>query len=221
MEINNNKLPKRKAKKTFMSVTGYFPSKKNSRSIFFESMLEKKLFLSLEFDENVLNYLEQPVIIEYTNKNRETTYCPDCLINYNNSSKSKLVEVKYSSELIDREDELKIKFEQATLYAKKNNLIFDIFNEKSIDPVELKNMEFLYSFAFNKKDDEKEIYIVKTLKTSQYKTITELLSLLSNNKFEKAKFLPSIWKLVFDNIIDINYKTEQIGMNSIIRLKNE
>ena len=28
MEISNNKLPKRKAKKTFMSVTGYFPSKK-------------------------------------------------------------------------------------------------------------------------------------------------------------------------------------------------
>ena len=140
MEINNNKLPKRKAKKTFMSVTGYFPSKKNSRSIFFESMLEKKLFLSLEFDENLLNYLEQPVIIEYTNKNRKTTYCPDCLINYNNSSKSKLVEVKYSSELIDREDELKIKFEQATLYSNENNLIFDIFNETSIEPVELKNI---------------------------------------------------------------------------------
>ena len=220
MEINNNKLPKRKAKKTFMSVTGYFPSKKNSRSIFFESMLEKKLFLSLEFDEDVLNYLEQPVIIEYTNKNRKTTYCPDCLINYKNS-KSKLVEVKYSSELIYREDELKIKFEQATLYSNENNLIFDIFNETSIDPVELKNMEFLYSFAFNIKDDEKEKYIVKTLKTSQCSTITELLSLLSNNKFEQAKFLPSIWKLVFDNIIDINYKTEQIGMNSIIRLKNE
>lgn len=220
MEISNNKIPKRKAKKTFMSVTGYFPSKKNSRSIFFESMLEKKLFLSLEFDENVLNYLEQPVIIEYSNKNRKTTYCPDCLIYYKND-KSKLIEVKYSSELIDREDELKIKFEQAKLYANENNLIFDIFTEKSIEPMELKNMEFLYSFAFNIKADEKEKYILKTLKTSQYSTITELLSLLSNNKFEQAKFLPSIWKLVFDNIIDINYKTEQIGMNSIIRLKNE
>ncbi|RBQ32787.1 hypothetical protein CRU92_03465 [Arcobacter sp. FW59] len=220
MEISNNKLPKRKAKKTFMSVTGYFPSKKNSRSIFFESMLEKKLFLSLEFDENVLNYLEQPVIIEYTNKNRKTTYCPDCLINYKNSE-SKLIEVKYSSELIDKEDEFKIKFEQAKLYANENNLIFDIFTEKSIEPIELKNMEFLYSFAFNKKDDEKEKYIIKTLKSIEDTTITELLSLLSNNRFEQAKYLPSIWKLVFDNIIDINYKTEQIGMNSIIRLKNE
>lgn len=220
MEISNNKLPKRKAKKTFMSVTGYFPSKKNSRSIFFESMLEKKLFLSLEFDENVLNYLEQPVIIEYTNKNRKTSYCPDCLIDYKNSE-SKLIEVKYSSELIDREDELKIKFEQAKLYANENNLIFDIFTEKSIEPMELKNMEFLYSFAFNIKDDEKEKYIIKILKTIEDTTITELLSLLSNNRFEQAKYLPSIWKLVFDNIIDINYKTEQIGMNSTIRLNHE
>ncbi|MCG3706942.1 TnsA endonuclease N-terminal domain-containing protein [Aliarcobacter butzleri] len=220
MEISNNKIPKRKANKTFMSVTGYFPSKKNSRSIFFESMLEKKLFLSLEFDENVLNYLEQPVIIEYTNKNRKTTYCPDCLINYKNS-KSKLIEVKYSSELIDREDELKIKFEQAKLYANENNLIFDIFTEKSIEPMKLKNMEFLYSFAFNIKDDEKEKYIIKILKTIEDTTITELLSLLSNNRFEQAKYLPSIWKLVFDNIIDINYKTEQIGMNSTIRLNHE
>ena len=39
------KFPQRKIKKNYRSVTGHFPSLKNGKSIGFESLLEKILFL--------------------------------------------------------------------------------------------------------------------------------------------------------------------------------
>jgi len=220
MEINENKLPKRKPKKTFRSVTGYFPSKKNGRSIFFESMLEKTLFITLEFDTNVISYLEQPVKIEYELNNRKTSYHPDCLVNYKDSI-SKIIEVKYSTELIEKKDELEIKFNQARVYAKQNDMTFNIFDEKCIDIQTLRNMEFLYSFATHPNDNDKEQTIINILKDNQELSVLEVLVLITENRFEQAKYLPYIWKLVFENRLKVDYEKVQINMNSLIRLNDE
>ena len=82
------------------------------------------------------------------------------------------------------------------------------------------SLQYIDGYKIIKKQVQKA-HQFQILKTIEDTTITELLSLLSNNRFEQAKYLPSIWKLVFDNIIDINYKTEQIAMNSTIRLNHE
>ena len=220
MEINENKLPKRKPKKTFRSVTGYFPSKKNGRSIFFESMLEKTFFITLEFDTDVISYLEQPIKIEYELNNRKTSYHPDCLVNYKDG-KSKLLEVKYSTELIEKKDELEIKFNQARLYTKQNDMTFDIFDERCIDKKTLRNMEFLYSFATYPNDDKKEQTIIDILKDNQELSVLEVLALITENRFEQAKYLPYIWKLVFENRLKVDYEKIQINMNSLLRLNDE
>lgn len=220
MEINENRLPKRKPKKTFRSVTGYFPSKKNGRSIFFESMLEKTLFLSLEFDDNVLNYLEQPVKIEYKLNNRKTSYHPDCLVNYK-KGKSKLIEVKYSSELIEKKEELEIKFNQARIYAKNNDMTFETFDEKCINQITIRNMEFLYSFATCPSDEQKEKTIIATLDNKKELNITEILSRITDNKYDQAKYLPYIWKLTFEKVLMLDYENKKLNMQSIVRLNNE
>jgi hypothetical protein len=220
MKNNKNKLPKRKPKKTFRSVTGHFPSKKNDRSMFFESMLEKTLFITLEFDTNVVSYLEQPVKIEYKLNNRKTSYHPDCLVNYKDG-KSKLVEVKYSTEFIEKKDELEIKFDQARLYAKQNDMTFDTFDERCIDVQTLRNMEFLYSFATHPRDNDKEQTIIDILKDNQELSVIEVLALITENRFEQAKYLPYIWKLVFENTIKVDYEKIQINMNLLIRLNDE
>lgn len=220
MEINENKLPKRKPKKTFRSVTGYFPSKKNGRSVFFESLLEKTLFLSLEFDKEVLGYLEQPVKIEYKVNNKARTYHPDCLIDYH-IGKSRLVEVKYIIDLIEKKDNLEIKLEQGKLYANANDLIFDIYDEAQLDITTKKNMEFLYSFAFLPTEQYTEKIITEILKEYDELQVVKLLELLSTNKFEQAKFLPYIWKLAFDDVLDVDYKNTRLSMNSVIRFSNE
>lgn len=220
MEINDNKLPKRKPKKTFRSVTGYFPSKKNGRSIFFESILEKRLFLTLEFDKTVTSYLEQPVKIEYKLPNRNTSYHPDCLIHYIND-KSKIVEVKYSSDLVEKEDEYKIKFDKAREYANSHDMEFGIFTEQDDDNQTVKNMEFLYAFAFTEKSEDKEYKITDMLAQNKEISVTDLLSLLSENRYTQAEYLPYIWKMVFKNRIYIDIQLIQINMNSLIRLNDE
>jgi len=73
-------MKKRKIGYTYGSVSGHFPFRKQ-RSIAFESTLERDLLVMLEFNDSVYDVVEQPVTIEYTNKNgRETTYTPDFLV---------------------------------------------------------------------------------------------------------------------------------------------
>lgn len=220
MEINENKLPKRKPKKTFRSVTGYFPSKKNGRSIFFESTLEKQYFLTLEFDKDVKAYLEQPIKLEYRYNNRNTYYHPDCLVNYVDG-KSKLIEVKYISDLIENEDEYKIKFEKAEEYAKKNDMVFELYTDEYDDTQKIRNMQFLYSFATHPNDKEKEQTIIDILKSNNESNPTEILNQITENRFEQAKYLPFIWKLVFFNKIKVDYENTKIDMYSLLRLNDE
>jgi hypothetical protein len=220
MEINKNRLPKRKHKKTFRSVTGYFPSKKNGRSVFFESLLEKTLFLTLEFDKEVISYLEQPVKINYKVDNKTRKYHPDCLIDYM-TGKSRLVEVKYVIDLIEKKDDLEIKLEQGKIYADANDLIFDVYDETQLDSTTKKNMEFLYSFAFLPTESQTEQTITDTVKQNNELQVSELLELLSTNKYEQAKFLPYVWKLAFEDVLSVDYENMPLNMNSVIRYKHE
>ncbi len=59
------------------------------------------------------------------------------------------------------------------------------------------------------------------LNTNQELTISEVLTLITENRFEQAKYLSYVWKLVFENKIKIDYENIKIDMNSLIRLNNE
>jgi hypothetical protein len=217
--LENNEFiqPARKLKKTFRSVTGYFPSKKNNRQVAFESLLERNLFLSLEFDGTVKSYLEQPVKINLELKNRKTTYHPDCLINYTDGT-SKLIEAKYSTELDKKADYYHEKFSETKKYALANNMDFGIFTEKDISKETIYNMLFLYNFAFTTLPDTQASEIVKVLRHHKEVTADSLMQALSSNRLEQAKILPFIWKMVFDGAIHVDYIDTKLSMQSILRL---
>lgn len=90
----------RKIKKNYRSITGHFPSVKNNKSIAFESKLESFLFLTLEFDDSVVSYQEQPQIEILVNSNPKI-YSADCYIKRvkNLKKKNTIVEAKYTSDL--------------------------------------------------------------------------------------------------------------------------
>lgn len=215
MEISDINLPKRKIQKTFRSLTGFFPSKKNGRGMAFESTLERNLFLSLEFDDSAKKYLEQPIKIEYKALDKNRSYHPDCLIEYHNA-RSKLIEVKYTSDLEKYAEELELKFNAARQYADKNNMDFDIFTENNITATELSNFTFLYSFATVEAADENIKQIKAILKKQSTLTVLELLEKFSQSKYQQAKILPYIWKMVFDGVCHIDYKNRELSMNSLI-----
>ena len=114
----------RKIGYTYSSVSGHFAFR-NEKSIAFESTLERDLLTLLEFNSSVFDVTEQPVTIEYQNKNgREVTYTPDFLVIFNDpnnnvattkiSTNPWLIEVKPREILIKKLKELKPKLKIAS-----------------------------------------------------------------------------------------------------------
>ncbi|UCM99797.1 hypothetical protein LCX93_09720 [Sulfurimonas sp. SWIR-19] len=76
--IYNMNMSVRKIKKSYLSCTGYFASYKNKNQVAFESVLERDLFMLLEFDTNVVKYEEQPMQVFYPfNDKMHMTEHPD------------------------------------------------------------------------------------------------------------------------------------------------
>ncbi len=143
----------RKIGYTYSSVSGHYAFRKE-KSIAFESTLERDLLTILEFNSSVFDVTEQPITIEYINKNsREVTYTPDFLVLFNDpneltnitsvSRKPLLIEVKPRDILIKKWNILKPKFQIATKYAKSNDMKFKIFDETRIRTPYLKRVQLL------------------------------------------------------------------------------
>ncbi len=217
MNFSENFQAARKITKNYRSVTGYFQSRKNNRPIAFESILERNLFLTLEFDKDVDKYYEQPMKIGLHIDGKKSVYHPDCLIEYkqNLNTPSKIVEVKYTSELNSSNDKLRTKLDAAKQYAQDNGMQFDIFTEERADKIAVENMLFLYSFSnvYLKPEIASKIILLLKNKPMSAKNILEQLS---PSRIEQAKILPMAWKMVFDGALKTDFIKQKLSMNSIL-----
>lgn len=209
-------MPARKIKKNYLSVTGTFYSLKNKKHIANESILERDLFLSLEFDKNVLSYEEQPFTTYYYRNNVKYRYTPDCLVFYKDNRLPCVIEVKYSSELKEKKIFLKEKFEQIEKYLTKNDMDFKLFTEIDIEPIYLENIRFLYRFANIKNERYLDITLT-LLKNFKGKTIYDLLNSYSNDIYKQAEIQPYIWNAIIKNRIELDLKNK-ITKDSIIKV---
>ena len=212
-------MPERKIPKNYRSVTGTFPSHKNKRNIFYESLLERDFCLLLEFNDDVISYEEQPFRLYYKSANSKKRYTPDVLVHYKPSlNKIPCVfEVKMSDEIKEKKVFFEEKFNQIEKYININDLNFKIFTELDIDKVYLENAMFLYRYKdLNNKTISKNI--LEKMKLFQEISVNDLLQHFSSNKFEQMEILPYIWQLIFLNkiVIDMYIK---ITNNSVIKAK--
>ncbi|MFX4238770.1 Tn7 transposase TnsA N-terminal domain-containing protein [Aliarcobacter butzleri] len=216
--LYNINMSTRKIKKSYISCTGYFASYKNKIQIAFESVLERDFYMLLEFDENVISYAEQPITINYEYKDgSKRRYTPDCLITYKDGT-GRYYEVKYINEIRnDSELREKLNFLKSYFYD-EHTLKFDIFTDEDIDKIYLDNLKFLYKFAFIPQDNEKIVKINKILNKVDKINIKELLNVLSDNQMEQMKWLPYVWRYVFENIKVINLY-EKFTMNTELEKK--
>lgn len=212
--------PQRKILKNYRSVTGHFPSIKNNRSIAFESLLEKSYFLTLEFDDTVKSYSEQPQItIEQNGKAK--IYSADCHVTYHPSASKKdtIVEVKYESELTKDRENLTDKFERARVSLQKMDMNFYLFTDTTYPKVYIHNLDFLYRYKTFTHDLDNDSRILSAL----HKPIraSELANSLAKNKFDYIQLANSIWALVANVHLDTNLSDQEITMNSIVWRNNE
>ncbi len=205
----NTSMSVRKIKKSYISSTGHFKSYKNDKQIAYESILERDFYMTLEFDDEVLSYEEQPLRINYEYKDGISyRYTPDCLVTYHDNTQ-KYFEVKYANNIRD-DIELKEKLDFLIAYfSEQINIDLEIATDEDIDSIYLENLNFLYNFAYLQEDEEKYSYIENTLENlNDDITVEQLLLQLSNDKMEQLRYLPYIWNYLFINtyLIDLDEK---------------
>lgn len=220
MSLASLEFPQRKIKKSYRSVTGHFPSIKNNRSIAFESTLERPLFLSLEFDDTVQSYMEQPQITIQRN-GKPKTYSADCYIKYTPSSNKKdsIVEAKYVSELHKEKEKLEPKFKSIQNAVKEMNMEFILFTDETFSKTYLDNLDFLYRYKTQAIADKYNSQILNSLQEPI--SAAELADSIAKNKIEYFQLANSIWALVANKKISTDLNKETLNMNSLIWRDNE
>lgn len=215
-------MPVRKIPKNYRSITGYFPSLINNRSIAYESSLERDFFLLLEYDKDVLSYEEQPLVIPYHQGGIDRTYTPDCLIFYKEhlNKKPLIAEIKYTSELEEKKVELDEKFHLIEQHAAENDMTFRVLTEKDIRGPYLDNLKFLNKFLRIPPDfDRYKQVIVRHLQVRKNLTVLELIDRLSFVGIEKAMALPTFWYMVRIGAIKTNL-TIPLSNSSVLEVEN-
>ena len=212
----------RKIQKNYRSITGHFPSIKNNTSIGFESKLEKAHFLSLEFDNEVISYQEQPQI-EICINGKDKIYSADCYIkrSKNSNKKDSIVEVKYTNEIEKRKEYFEKKFEAAKTSANKLNLDFEIYTEKIHSEIYLDNLDFLYRYKLQPIENKYEDKILKILNKNNKISAFDLANLISKNPIEYGLISNCIWDLVCKEKLKTNLELSKITMNSLVELSYE
>lgn len=205
----------RKIPKNYRSVTGVFPSFKNKRSISYESLLERDFFLLLEFNEDVSFYEEQPFTIKYFRCGREYKYTPDCLVHYKNSETVPcVIEVKFSDEINRDKTFYDLKFKAIEEYIVKNDMNFSLFTELQIRTKFLENAQFLYRFAFLDRPQKVQV-ILNNVSENSKQTVSDVISRISDNKYEQAEYLPFLWQAVFSRQLFMDLQSP-LSNNSLV-----
>lgn len=207
----------RKLQKNYRSITGHFPSVKNNKSIPFESKLESELFLTLEFDDEVESYLEQPQIT-ITVDGKEKTYFVDCYVHMSDAStqEDKIIEAKYTTEIEKHKEYYKKKFAAATLTANDMGMNFSIYTDLIYSNKYIFNLDFLYRYITSPRITEYDKNILSMLDNKSM-SVLELSEALSNNRMEYAQVTNAIWGLVAHKYLLTDLEKD-LNMQSIVKV---
>jgi hypothetical protein len=195
-----NALPVRKIPKNYLGVTGAFASLKNGRMVGFESLLEKDLFVLLEYDDEVLAFEEQPVRVPLNGRGR--SYVPDVVIHFRPSSSSKvrksiLVEVKTTEDLEKNKAKYAHKFADAKRLASSKGWVFKTRTEKEIRNRRLKFLKFLREYHCIEPDVAAIGRVLAALgELGGQATFNRLLQSVCSSEEEQLTTIPVIWHMV-------------------------
>lgn len=138
-------------------VVGHFASMKNNRSVAWESQLELRACMRLEFSPSVASYQEQPATIYFPAKNRMCRYTPDFEVKIH-SGEIIFIEVK-PLKRINNPTIKPILCAASAFLAHKGAQYRVLTEHELIDDDLLRNLALIKPYL-SQKIDEKEITIV-------------------------------------------------------------
>jgi hypothetical protein len=213
--------PVRKIGMNYTSLTGAIPSSKSNRLHNFESSLERDFMRITEFDSNVAEFVEQPVLIEYENEGKLRKYIPDFLITYKHTTtpgiwlKPLLVEIKYREDLKKNWVHYKPKFLAAMRFCDQKGWKFKILTEVEIRTEFFENATFLQQYKNAQVNDEDFSFLLTKIHDLRVTTPNELLLCSSNNMNRRASLLYCLWYMVANTVIGVDL-SKKISMTSSI-----
>lgn len=196
--------------------TGYFPSKKNERSIAYESILEKNYFYLLEFDKDVISFVEQPLTLEYNILNRRRKYTPDLKVI--RKDKIQIIEIKPKEKLVKllNSDNDKAKFDAAKYYCKEKNYEFKFVTDEDIYSGNiLNNIKYLFRYSRVKVPASYELKVRNELAKGEMSIAELLLALEYMGNDNESKMY--IYSLIYEGVVKIDFKGF-ITNNTIVTL---
>jgi hypothetical protein len=213
--------PVRKIGMNHTSLTGMVPSLKSNRLHQFESSLERDFIRITEFDSNVAEFVEQPVVIEYVNEHKPSRYVPDFLISYKHTTapgkwlKPLLVEIKYRDDLKKNWAVLKPKFLAAMKFCDQKGWKFKILTEVEIRTEFLQNARFFQQYKNVIVNIEDYSFLLSKIHDLRVTTPTEIVLCSSDNLNRRASLLYCLWYMIANTVIGVDL-SKKITMNSTI-----
>lgn len=213
--------PVRKIGMNYTSLTGVVPSSKSNRLHRFESSLERDFIRITEFDSNVAEFVEQPVVIEYLNEGKSCRYIPDFLITYKHTTtpgkwlKPLLVEIKYRDDLKKKWATLKPKFLAAMKFCDLKGWKFKILTEVEIRTEFLHNARFLQQYKNATVNTEDYSFLLSKIHDLRITTPSEIVLCSSGNLNRRASLLYCLWYMVANTVVGVDL-SKKITMNSSI-----
>lgn len=202
-----NEKPTRKIGRSRIAGRAFYPSMKIGRMVNLESFLERDFCYLLEYDCNVIRYLEQPVRIQYMLHGETNHYTPDFLIHYQNPSYLPvLAEIKYRDYIRKNWLKLKPKFKAAKQHAQAQGWLFRIYSEVEIRTPYLNNVIFLLPFQRSSSRIKQEYVnmLLKMMDALKETTPEEILLTAFQTEHRREDLLPSLWHLISSGLVGCN-----------------
>lgn len=217
-------MPVRIVPKNFRSLTGLVSNTRTQAMTAFESSLERDFLLLLDFDPDVEFYEAQPLKITYDDRGRRRTYTPDVFVRYRTDpfqaqpTPPLLCEVKYRDDLRQHWTDYWPKFRAAQRYARQQGWRFRLVTERYIRTPYLENVKFLRSYQAMASNASDRTRLLHTLLELGETNPASLLTAMSQDRWQQAEILPTLWQLIATRQIDTDLR-QPLTMQSRIHLK--
>lgn len=157
----------------------------------------------LEYDDYVINFITQPVTINYIFEKHLRRYTPDAIVYYDEVLKKQplICEIKYAEELEKKAQELKPKFDAANEYCLLQGYQFKVVTEKEIRTDHLSNIKFLSSYYYGVIDRNCSIFVQEEIDRRGFITPEWLIGKQVQNGFDDTKVLRTLWQMIAQKLL--------------------
>lgn len=192
---------------------GKFPSNKNRKMIYWESLLERDYVRTLEFDKEVVMFDSQPLEIEYLHYGKKRSYFPDFLVTMR-TEKVYLVEVKPEDKVEDEEN--KLKAEVGKMYSEEQDWEYKVVTEKDIRKGHfLENFTFLSNYGKERTNVRTIDCLQRIYEENKPCTISELKS-KALKEMQEGEFYAHLYFMVYEQRIETDLYKEKIHRDTLL-----